>query len=225
MRSMKILSAMALVLLAAGAAQAAFNEAVRRNNFGAELVKQGRLEEAVAEFQVAVKADPQYAAAQVNLAYTYDRLGRADEAIAAYKQATALDPKNATAFNNLGVLSAKKGLTEDAIQVFEQAVKLDPTNATFQKNLESAKTNRNILNEREARIAEARKQAEARPKDPQLAYELARVYASFEMQDQAFEWLGKALQMGFDDIRFVREDPVLLGLRQDPRFARLLQGR
>jgi hypothetical protein len=31
--------------------------------------------------------------------------------------------------------------------------------------------------------------------------------------------------MGFDDIRFVREDPVLLGLRQDPRFARLLQGR
>lgn len=45
------------------------------------------------------------------------------------------------------------------------------------------------------------------------------------MKDQAFEWLGKALQLGFDDIRFVREDPALAGIKNDPRFAKLLEGR
>jgi protein O-GlcNAc transferase len=225
MRYVSSLAIIVLVLLRVATAQAASNEAIKRNNFGGELVKQGRLNEAITEFQSAIQADPRYSAPQLNLAYTYDRLGRADEAMAAYKQAIVLDPKNATAHNNLGVLYSKRGLTAEAMQAFEQGLTLDPTNATLRKNLEDAKKNRNILNEREARIAEARKQAEARPKDPQSAYNVARVYASFDMPDQAFEWLGKSLQLGFDDIGFVREDPVLLGLRKDARFSRLLEGR
>jgi tetratricopeptide (TPR) repeat protein len=220
------------LFLAGTVALAASNETIKRNNFGAELVKQGRLDEAIVEFQSAVQADPRNAAAQMNLAVTYDQLGRADEAIAAYKKAAELDPGKATTFNNLGVLYAKKGLNDDAIQAFEQGLKVEPTNPTLQKNLETAKQNletskknRDLLQERETRIAEARKQVEARPKDARAAYSLARVYASFDMQEQAFEWLGKALQLGFDDIRFVREDPVLAGLRGDPRFTRLLESR
>lgn len=45
------------------------------------------------------------------------------------------------------------------------------------------------------------------------------------MKDQAFEWLGKPLQLGFDDIRFVREDPALAGSKTDPRFGKPLEGR
>ena len=41
----------------------------------------------------------------------------------------------------------------------------------------------------------------------------------------ALEWLGKALQLGFDDLRFAREDPAMAGLRTDPRFIRLLESR
>jgi tetratricopeptide (TPR) repeat protein len=215
-----------ITLLVAGtAALAASNEAIKRNNFGAELVKQGRLDEAVTDFQAAIQSDAQYAAAHANLAYTYDRLGRVDEAIAAYKNAVALDPTNAIAFNNLGVLYVKKESYDEAIQAFEQGLKADPSNALLQQNLASVKKNRDILKEREVRIADARKKADAAPKDSRAAYDVARVYASFDMQDQAFEWLDKALQLGLDDIKFVREDPVLLGLRRDPRFARLLEGR
>jgi tetratricopeptide (TPR) repeat protein len=213
------------LLLAGTAALAASNEAIKRNNFGAELVKQGRLDEAATEFQAAIQSDAQYAAAHANLAYTYDRLGRADEAIAAYKNAVALDAKNAVAFNNLGVLYVKKEAYDEAIQAFEQGLKADPSNALLQQNLASVKKNRDILKERETRIADARKKADAAPKDPRAAYDVARVYASFDMQDQAFEWLEKSLRLGLDDIKFVREDPVLLGLRRDPRFARLLEGR
>ena len=225
MRYVRILSAIIPVLLAAAMAQAVSNEAVKRNNFGAELVKQGRLDEAVSEFQLAVQADPRYAAAQLNLAYTYERLGRDDEAIAAYKSASALDPKSATALNNLGVLYLKRELHDEAIQSFERGLAIDPNDATLKKNLATAKKNRDGLKERENRIADARKKADVAPKDPRAAYDVARVYASFDMQDQAFEWLEKSLQLGLDDTKFVREDPVLLGLRRDPRFARLMEGR
>jgi len=225
-RTLSIAAVLTISLLLAGtAALAASNEAIKRNNFGAELVKQGRLDEAVTDFQAAIQSDAQYAAAHANLAYTYDRLGRVDEAIAAYKNAVALDPKNAIAFNNLGVLYVKKESYDEAIQAFEQGLKADPSNALLQQNLASVKKNRDILKEREVRIADARKKADAAPKDPRAAYDVARVYASFDMQDPAFEWLEKALKLGLDDIRFVREDPVLLGLRRDPRFARLLEGR
>jgi Flp pilus assembly protein TadD len=213
------------LLVAGTAALAANNEAIKRNNFGAELVKQGRLDDAVTEFRSAIQSDPRYAAAHANLAYTYDRLGRVDEAVAAYKETVALDPKNAIAFNNLGVLYVKKNAYEDAIQAFEEGLKADPSNALLQQNLASAKKNKDTLKEREVRIAEARKKADAAPKDPQAAYDVARVYASFDMQDQAFEWLETSLRLGLDDTKFVREDPVLLGLRRDPRFARLMEGR
>jgi tetratricopeptide (TPR) repeat protein len=221
-----VTAVLAVALLFAGtAALAASNEAIKRNNFGAELVKQGRLDEAIKEFQSAVQADPQYAAAQLNLAFTYDRLGRADEAIVAYKKAAELDPSNGTTLNNLGVLYMKKEMYDEAIAALERGLKADQANTTLQKNLEIAKKNRDNLAEREARIAKARKQAAAQPKDPQAAYNVARVYAAFDMPDPALEWLGKALQLGFDDLRYAREDPALAGLRTDPRFTRLLENR
>lgn len=213
------------LFLAGTAALAASNEAIKRNNFGAELVKQDRLDEAAKEFQSAILADPRYAAAHLNLAFTYDRLGRADEAILAYKKAAELDPSNGTVLNNLGVLYIKKKMYDQAISALEQGVKVDQANPTLQKNLEIAKKNRDNLTEREARIANAQKQTAAKPKDPQAAYNLARVYAAFDMPDPALEWLGKALQLGFDDLRFAREDPALAGLRTDPRFTRLLESR
>jgi tetratricopeptide (TPR) repeat protein len=213
------------LFLAGTVALAASNEAIRRNNFGAELVKQGRLDEAAKEFQSAILAEPRYAAAHLNLAFTYDRLGRADEAIVAYKKAAELDPSNGTALNNLGVLYMKKELYDEAISALEQGLKADQANPTLQKNLDIAKKGRDNLTEREARIANARKQASSQPKDPRAAYNVARVYAAFDMPDPALEWLGKALQLGFDDLRSAREDPALAGLRTDPRFTRLLESR
>jgi tetratricopeptide (TPR) repeat protein len=225
MRRVWIRLAICLVLLGASQGEAASRDAVKWNNSGAELVKQEKLDEAVVQFQQAVALDPGYAAAQQNLAYTYDRLGRADEAFAAYKRAADLDPGNPTVFNNLGVLCMKKGLNDDAIQTFEQGLKADPTNASLQKNLENARNNRGILQEREAQIADAKKLAAARPKDPRAAYGVARIYAFYRQNDQALEWLGKAMELGFDDPEGAKADPVFGDVRNDPRFAPIVAKR
>lgn len=223
-RSLAVLATL-LVLLGAGHALARLDEAIKRNNFGAELLKQGRLEEAIAEFQRAVEVDPNYAAAHFSLAYAYERGERIDEAIAQYQKALELEPGNLLGHNNLGVLYDKKGLYDEAIDAFEQALQIDPSNATVLANLESARKNKATIQEREARIADARKQVEAQPNNPQVTYNLARVYAALDMKEQAFEWLEKALRLGFDDTRFVREDPAMAVLQNDPRLGRLLEGR
>jgi Flp pilus assembly protein TadD len=201
------------------------NEATKRNSFGSELVKQGKLEEAITEFRRAVELEPGYALAQLNLAYTYDRIGWIDEAIAAYRKATDLEPKNGTVWNNLGVLYTKKDLNDEAIQTFERGIKVDPTNTKLQANLEIAKKNRDILQEREAQIADAKKKAAARPKDPQAAYNVARISAFYGQNDQALEWLGKAIQLGYDDTQAASADPVFEELRKDPRFVRVVEKR
>jgi superkiller protein 3 len=214
-----------VVLLGAGHALATSEEAIRRNNVGADLLRQGRLDEAIAELRRAVEVDPNYAVAQFNLAYAYERRDRIDEAIAQYRKALEIEPKNLLGHNNLGVLYDKKGLYDEAIAEFEQALRIDPSNATARGNLENAKKSKDIFQEREARIAEARKEVEARPKDPAAAYNLARLYASLDKKGEAFEWLAKAMQLGFNDLAFLREDPAMAGIRNDPRLNQLLEGR
>jgi Flp pilus assembly protein TadD len=213
------------IILGTANVQAKSDEAIRRNNYGAELLKQGKLAEAIAEFRRAVELDRNYVGAQRNLGYAYDRQGQIEEAVAAYRKAIELEPGDAVTHNNLGVLYDRKGMYGEAIEEFEKALQGEPSNPTVLKNLENAKNNRAITQERLERIAQAKMEAEARPKDPRAAYNLARVYASFDEKDQAIEWLATALALGFDDLGFVKTDPVLAGLRADPRFARLMEGR
>jgi tetratricopeptide (TPR) repeat protein len=90
MTRLRGLSALLLLLAWVLSAGAASNEAVKRSNYGGEILKQGRLEEAATEFQRAVDADPNFATAYLNLGYAFEKLSRRDEAIAASKKGVSL---------------------------------------------------------------------------------------------------------------------------------------
>jgi superkiller protein 3 len=226
MKRSRWLSILLLLLFWAVSAEAASNEAVKRSNFGGELLKQGRLEEAAAEFQRAVDADPNFATAYLNLGYALDKLSRRDEAIAAYKKGVVLDPRSAFGFNNLGVLSDQAGRHDEAIQALETALQLEPSNASIQQNLQHARKNKALLQERQDMIADLQQQAAARPTDPVPARELLRLYAIAGQQDQALEWLQKTLARGWRDIQGLKADRNLAAfIRTDPRFSALLEGR
>jgi Flp pilus assembly protein TadD len=223
----RILMALLMVGLVAGSAvaQSRPREAVNRNNFGSELVKQGRLAEALAEFRRAVEVDPSFAAAQANLAFTLTRLERLEEAVSEYEKAIALDPQNPTLHNNLGVIRNKQGRYEDAIAAFEEALRVAPDDATARKNLDTARANQKEMQGREGRIAEARRVAEARPHDPRAAYDLARALAFYRQDDEALSWLAKAVALRHPDRAAWREDPAFALLKENRRFVDLVEGR
>jgi hypothetical protein len=53
------------------------------------------------------------------------------------------------------------------------------------------------------------------------AYNAACAYARAGRTDDAFVWLGKSIELGFDADRYLRHDDDLDSLRKDPRFAEL----
>jgi superkiller protein 3 len=222
------LIALTLCALLPGAARAqdkAADAAAQQNARGAALLKDGKFDEAVAELQKAADAAPKSAVIQSNLAYAYDRQGRTEEAVAAYRKALELDPKNAIVRNNLANLYSKQGLYEDAAREYEDLVQRDPDNATAKANLDAMLKNKSVLQERKAQVSSAVQGADAKPKDPQAAYNAARVYARLGDADQALTWLNKALDLGYDQFDYLSLDPSLVNLKKDPRFLKLLEER
>ena len=210
-------------LLGVGTLRAESEEAMELNREGAKLVEQGEMEKALEAFQKAVRLDSNDAVALLNLAYTYDRQGRTEEAIAEYQRAIELSPNNLLAYNNLGVLYDKMGQYDEAIGEFQRALQIDPTDANTLKNLENAKKSRAVIQEREDKIAEAQMEADIHPGNPMALYKLGRLYAFYDKNDQAMEWINKALDKGYDDLDYIKIDPALEKLREDPRFKELLQ--
>ncbi len=227
---MKKLALIALTLCALlpGAARGqnkAADAAAQQNARGAALLKDGKFEEAVAELQKAADAAPTSAVIQSNLAYAYDRQGKTEEAVAAYRKALELDPKNTIVRNNLANLYSKQGLYEDAAREYEDLVQRDPGNATAKTNLDAMVKNKAVLQEKKEQTSSAVQGADSKPKDPQAAYNAARVYARLGDADQALTWLNKALDLGYDQFDYLSLDPSLVNLKKDPRFLKLLEER
>src|SRR5262245_52631612 len=61
-----------------------------------------------------------------------------------------------------------------------------------------------------------------RPNDPVVHYNLACSYALLGKVDVSLKTLRKAIELGYRDFRYIREDRDLEVIRRDPRFAVLM---
>jgi hypothetical protein len=59
--------------------------------------------------------------------------------------------------------------------------------------------------------------------DPLAHYNLACRYARLRRPDQCLKTLRRAVELGYRDFRYMREDRDLDSVRQDPRFRQLLR--
>jgi tetratricopeptide (TPR) repeat protein len=214
-----------VAFLCTNTAEAASDEAVERNNQGVELLKQGKIEEAIGPLLKSVELNPKDPNVRMNLAYAYDRQGRVDNAIIQYQKAIELNPRDSVARNNLGVLYNKTGRYDEAIRELEKALEIDPKSATGPKNLETAKKNQSVIQDRERKIADALKNVEAHPENPQSHYGLARLYAFYGKKDDAIKSLETALKLGYNDINYIKTDTALDGIRNEPDYVWLLRGK
>jgi tetratricopeptide (TPR) repeat protein/predicted Ser/Thr protein kinase len=86
----------------------------------------GKYQEAAAEFQKALDAEPTNNQAYEGLANTYDRMGRTEEAERTFQKAIQLRPQYWAGYSWLGVFYFGHGRYEEARQMFEQVTKLVP---------------------------------------------------------------------------------------------------
>jgi peptidoglycan/xylan/chitin deacetylase (PgdA/CDA1 family)/uncharacterized caspase-like protein len=93
-------------------------------NRGDALFKEKRYQEALDEFLIAAKMDPQNALAANNVGFIYSRLQRIDDSIQWTKKAIEIDPKRAVAYQNLGDLYYQLNRPDDARPYYEKFLEL-----------------------------------------------------------------------------------------------------
>ncbi len=103
---------------------------------GNSLVEEKKYQEALQEYEKALKADPKNVRAILLTGLTYANLGKLDEAISHTKKAVDLDPSY-TSFYHLGMIYAAANDTSKALEAFDRALALSPDSfmAEYQKGL------------------------------------------------------------------------------------------
>jgi tetratricopeptide (TPR) repeat protein len=133
---------------------------------GLTLSHQGKVDEAIGQYQTTLRLRPDDARTHTNLALLLTGQGKLEEAHAHAQEAVRLYPGYADAHSNLGVVLAAQGRTEEAIQEYQAALALEPDDPQVHNNLGSALAK---LGRTDEAILEFRSAVRARPD-----YELAR---------------------------------------------------
>lgn len=106
-------------------------------NLGMEFQDQGRLDEAIEQFQATLALNPKHLKAENNLGLDLAASGRYVEAISHYRAALNLNPAFVGTYDNLAVALASEGEYDQAVSQLQQAVKLDPNTIGIWINLGS----------------------------------------------------------------------------------------
>jgi tetratricopeptide (TPR) repeat protein len=109
-----------------GGREGKHNLAIAYNERGIAYDNKGQYDRGIADFDQAIKLDPNYAKAYFNRGTTYRKTGHLDRAIADYNQAIKLNPKDAVAYAGRGLAYEHKGEKKRAIADYRKAIELFP---------------------------------------------------------------------------------------------------
>ena len=102
---------------------------------GQAFSKDGRIDEAIKEYEEALKINPDDADTHFNLANVLCRKGFFDEAIRHYQEVLRLNPNDVGCHNNLGIALFRAGRRQEAVAQFEAALRVEPDNEEARRNL------------------------------------------------------------------------------------------
>jgi tetratricopeptide (TPR) repeat protein len=111
---------------------------LRAIELGSAFMAQGKPDEAIRQYQQALRLKPEHPLVHYNLGNAFLAQGQTDEAIRQFQEALRLKPDYAKAHNNLGNALARKGQVDEAISQLEEAIRLAPKEADAYYNLANA---------------------------------------------------------------------------------------
>jgi protein O-mannosyl-transferase len=198
--------------------------ALANYSLGNVLLRTGRVDEAITQFQQALQIKPDYAKVHYNLGIALFQKGRVDEAMTHYQNALQLQPDYADAHINLGNVLLQRGRVDEAIAHFQKALQIKPDDVNAHNDLGNAFLQRG--NAREA-INCFQSALQIAPANPMIQNNLAWLLAacadtSLRNGDKAVElaWQANALTGG--------ENPLILhtlaaALAQAGRFSEAVE--
>jgi serine/threonine-protein kinase len=186
---------------------------------GYVLAATGRLDEAKAEMKRAQELNPLslIITADVGSAFYYAR--QYDEAIEQYKKAIDLDPRFFIAYKQLGAAYEQKKMYPQAIAEHQKGLAFvrHPQLIASLGHVYAVAGQRAEAQQLLDELREISKQSYINP------YWIALIYVGLGEKEQAFAWLEKAYHERFFFLIWLKVEPRLDPLREDPRFQDLLR--
>jgi tetratricopeptide (TPR) repeat protein len=181
------------------------NNALFQNKLGIAYHQMQDLNSAQRAYRRAIQLNPQYAQAINNLASVEYAQKKYRNAILTYLRALKLTPGDAVIYGNLGTAYFAREEFEYATQSFRYALQLDPE--VFRRSGRVG----TIVQQRD----------EGNP--AVFNFYMAKTYASTGNVDETLQFLIKAWEAGYPDLRkVVLEEEEFKFLAVDPRFEQLL---
>jgi serine/threonine-protein kinase len=174
--------------------------------------------------------------------------GRPTQAIPTLRKATEIDPLSTRAWMALGIAYCSASQLDLARQVLTRALLIAPDSDLVPYYLsivllESGRPDAALAVAGRSKVEWVRLSGEAlaqydlgRSRKSQVAldslaslygdiaaYQIAEVHARRGERDEALEWLQRAYSLHDAGLAWVKCDPMLVGLRQDPRYSALLR--
>lgn len=160
------------------------------NNLGQALFRAGRIKDAVAAYQAALRLQPNYPETHYNLGVAFARLDALAEAIIHYEAALKLQPVYPAAHNNFANTLVKVGRMEDALTHYAEALRQDPAFAEAHGNWGNALLQLGRAEESLAKFARA---LELKPGSADGLYNLGNAYAALGRMAEALEKYREAI--------------------------------
>ncbi|MEN8264842.1 MAG: tetratricopeptide repeat protein [Nitrospirota bacterium] len=161
-------------------------------NLGTAYKGEGRIQDAVKQYEITIGLDPEYAAAYNNLGNIYRDKGHLDKAIELYRAAIISYPQYSKAYNNLGAAYGLKDSLQKAEEYYLIALKYDPDFAEAYNNLGSIYKSRGQLNDA---IIYFKRAIELHPSFTKAYNNLGNIYKSQGSIDEAIKLYDEAIRL------------------------------
>ena len=188
--------------------------------YGYLLTVEGKLPEAIEERKKAVDLDPLSPLMASALGEAYYQARQFDQTIEQNQRALALDPGYAIALVNVGRAYQQKGMHPQAQAAFQKILAVAPDDPAVLALLGHEYA---VSGQRDDALQVAGKLRSLATQRYVPAVYVALIYTGLGDKDEAFRWMGAAVNERTEYLVYLGSEPLADPLRSDPRFADLMK--
>jgi len=184
------------------------------------LAAMGRFEEGLAQGREAIELDPASVSIRRSMGWLLYYGRRYEAALDNLRRAHSMNPTAEETHRLIGLVHLQQGRYDEAGRSFNEALSSAPQDALALAGLGHVAARQGRTADALAVLRELDERAKTRYVSPVAQ---AGLYVTLGYADRAFEWLEKAYQDRRGWMAYLKIEPMLDGLRSDPRFQRLLE--